>query len=155
MATTTKYGTTPAPELLQNAITQEQKSFGFGFPIGEVVGTKATGSMLRREAGTKLIRNNIKQLFATVPGERIMLPNFGLDLGLFLFEPLDEQTFENIKLKIISAITAYVPQVKILKLSVFSDQNVNAYGGSGFNIKLVLQLKEDMNNIFDTQIEVK
>ena len=47
---------------------------------------------------TDLIKQDIYNHFMTAKGERVMLPNFGSVIWNYLYEPLDEQTKEVIRL---------------------------------------------------------
>jgi len=58
-------------------------------------------------------RQNLKMLILTVPGERIMDPNFGVGLKKFLFEPLDQKTKGKIQSKIKSQAKKYLSYIKI------------------------------------------
>ena len=48
----------------------------------------------------ELIKGQIRQLLFTVPGERVMLPSFGLHIRQYLFSPIDSIIIENIKKEI-------------------------------------------------------
>ena len=102
MATTTentKYGrdlAVPEKSLIKSKIT---KVLGLNYPIGYNIADKITGTSVNKNKVTnyfnshssvELVKNNLRQLLLTEKGERIMLPDFGLSLRKFLFEPLDE-----------------------------------------------------------------
>lgn len=61
------------------------------------------------------IRQNIKMLFYTSPGERIMLPSYGIGLRNFLFEQTPEIDIIN---RINEQVEFFIPQITILQLSV-------------------------------------
>tara|TARA_Y100000310_G_C20597874_1_gene771436 strand:- start:441 stop:896 length:456 start_codon:yes stop_codon:yes gene_type:complete len=151
MATTTKYGVHNLPHIEHLITSKITRNFGLGFPLGEIL----PGLNLTKKSGVELVKGNLRQLLLTNKGERIMLPEFGLGLRRYLFHPLDEELFENIKLHILSGIAKYMPQINILKISVINSEDVNLSGISGLIIKLVVQLKEDSNMIFDTIVEIK
>lgn len=64
------------------------------------------------------IRSNLLNLFLTEPNERLFQPEFGIDLGLF--ENMDEELIDNMKIKIEDAINTYFPQININELKVLS-----------------------------------
>ena len=151
MAITTKYGTHILPQIEHLITSKTNRLFGLGFPLGKDL----PGLSFSKKSGLELVRANIKQLLMTNKGERVMLPDFGLGLRRYLFQPLDEELFENIKLNILSGIAKYMPQVNILKISVINSEDINLNGISGLIIKLVIQLREDSNMIFDSIVEIR
>jgi len=151
MATTTKYGVHTLPNIEHLITSKTVRNFGLGFPLGESL----PGLNLTKKSGVELVRGNLRQLLLTGKGERVMLPEFGLGLRQYLFHPLDEELFENIKLHILSGIAKYMPQVNILKISVINSEDINLNGISGLIIKLVIQLREDSNMIFDSIVEIR
>jgi phage baseplate assembly protein W len=74
----------------------------------------------------EVVKQNIKMILLTNPGEKIMDPNFGVGLLGYLFEQNTENTFESIKIKIIEQIRIYYPFVEIINL------NVSPHGDSQF-----------------------
>tara|TARA_R110002020_G_scaffold460860_1_gene679536 strand:- start:116 stop:649 length:534 start_codon:yes stop_codon:yes gene_type:complete len=74
------------------------------------------------------VRENIKTLLLTTKGERVMHNNLGTNIPILtgqLFEPITrDETFENIRLEIETAIQTYLPYIRIV------------------NIKMVTQIEE-------------
>ena len=64
------------------------------------------------------IRQNLKNLMLTSPGERVMLPDFGVGLRHFLFEP-EKGLASEIKSRIFSQIRKYMPFVKIKNIEFY------------------------------------
>ena len=67
------------------------------------------------------IRQNFKNLILTVPGERIMDPNFGVGLVKYLFEQNSEMLRSEIRGKINQQVNIYMPFLKINEVSFFDD----------------------------------
>ena len=67
----------------------------------------------------QVIKQNFKNLILTVPGERIMIPNFGVGLLKYLFEPNTGITYAEIEGKIEEQVDIYMPYLSIDKI-VFS-----------------------------------
>jgi phage baseplate assembly protein W len=65
----------------------------------------------------KMIHQNLKMLLLTVPGERIMNPEFGVGLKQFLFEPNTTLTQGEIEAKINEQLDLYMPYVQVVRLS--------------------------------------
>ena len=54
-----------------------------------------------------------------MPGERIMLPNFGVGMKMFLFEQHNPVTYGAILAKIINQVDIYMSFVKIQKVDFY------------------------------------
>ena len=61
------------------------------------------------------IKQNIKMLFLTAPGERMMVPQYGVGLRNFLFE---QDPNRNIVQVIYEQVRAFLPEITILELDV-------------------------------------
>jgi phage baseplate assembly protein W len=66
------------------------------------------------------IRQNLKHLLLTNPGERIMDLSFGVGLRNYIHEPLTPITKDRIKNKINEQVKRYMPFITITKLDVIS-----------------------------------
>jgi phage baseplate assembly protein W len=73
----------------------------------------------------ELIRQNIKMILLTEPGERIMEPNFGVGFKKFLFEQMNQETSGRIEGRINEQFREYLPGVIInnINLTPMPDQN--------------------------------
>ena len=83
-----------------------------------------------------------------------MLPNFGCNLRKYLFQPLDESTFESIKREIQISFSKYIVGARISKLAVFPLGAVGPAGGN--SLKVVLSLKLDSADLetFDVEVNI-
>jgi len=70
-----------------------------------------------------LVKQNFKNLILTSPGERIMMPNFGVGIRNFLFENDDTHLRERIKAKITEQAAKYLPFIQILSINIVSGIN--------------------------------
>ena len=61
------------------------------------------------------VKQNLKMLLYTAPGERIMVPAYGVGLKNFLFENFPEI---DIAQRIQDQVRTYLPQIRILSLAV-------------------------------------
>jgi len=68
------------------------------------------------------LRQNLKTLVLTNPGERVMEPGFGVGLNKFLFERFTESTYASIQEAIVEQVKTYMPQIAIKNFQVFTDQ---------------------------------
>lgn len=80
------------------------------------------------------IRNSLKNLFNTKPGQRFLFPNYGLDLYQFVFEPISERIAQLIGEKIVTSVQLYEPRVKIKNCYVKCLPDDNEY-----DISLILE----------------
>lgn len=61
----------------------------------------------------ELAKQNLKMLILTIPGERIMDPEFGVGLRKYLFELNDTNTYTNIELRIREQVQRYLSYIQI------------------------------------------
>ena len=87
---------------------------GIGFPL-EITADNA-GYRLAELRET--VKFNLKNIILTSPGERIMIPDFGVGIRRVLFETPTPDITEAIFERIGSQISLYAPYVSILELSV-------------------------------------
>ena len=64
----------------------------------------------------QLARQNLKMLILTIPGERMMDPDFGVGLPRYLFEFNGAQTYDDISSKIHTQVAKYLPYISINKI---------------------------------------
>ena len=60
-----------------------------------------------------VVAQNLKNLILTIPGERIMDPDFGVGLKTFLFRENTEHVYGEIRAKLDSQVEKYMPFVEI------------------------------------------
>src|SRR3990167_1175567 len=70
-----------------------------------------------------VVKQNLKNLILTVPGERIMMPDFGVGLKTYLFEQDESSLRSEISSKIHSQVNKYLPFVNILNIVFNSNDN--------------------------------
>ena len=68
------------------------------------------------------IRQNLFSLMLTVPGERIMDPDFGVGLRKYLFETDNQALRSEITSKISQQIQIYIPFVELLDVQFLSQR---------------------------------
>tara|TARA_R100000234_G_scaffold68275_1_gene41777 strand:- start:103 stop:486 length:384 start_codon:yes stop_codon:yes gene_type:complete len=61
----------------------------------------------------EIATQNLKMLVLTVPGERIMDPEFGVGARRFLFEQMTEDTFQEFKSRLMQQQQKYLPYISI------------------------------------------
>lgn len=150
--TVNTYGTFPDKIQSERFSSERTGIYGLNFPLGKYA---ATGGYFKKTTGISMIRDAVKQLLLTEKGERLMLPNYGCRLKKFLFQPLDENTFTQIKDEIKFAFSNYIVGADLLKVAVFPTGDTGPAGGNSLNIILTLRYNEDETKIFDVEAEIQ
>ncbi len=65
-----------------------------------------------------LIKQNFKNLLLTIPGERVMDPDFGVGLRTFLFENQTEMTYGNMRAKINDQVNRYLKFINVYDIAI-------------------------------------
>ena len=73
------------------------------------------------------IKNSIINIFLTSPGQKILNPEFGLDLRRYLFDPVNSSTAYKIKYDIDSNLPGQEPRIQIQKVSVDAITDAHEY----------------------------
>tara|TARA_R110002020_G_scaffold109856_6_gene254133 strand:+ start:194 stop:682 length:489 start_codon:yes stop_codon:yes gene_type:complete len=73
------------------------------------------------------IRNSITNIFLTAPGEKILSPEFGLDLRRHLFEAINEFNAFAIKDEIKNRLPRMEPRIQIDRVGVIPNADMNEY----------------------------
>ena len=82
-----------------------------------------------------VVKQNLKMLILTNPGERIMLPNFGVGIRRTLFENKSPNYNSIIESRIKNQVNSYLPFIEIKKI-VISD------------------LVDNLNNFYENSVQV-
>lgn len=75
-----------------------------------------------------LVKQNLKMLLLTAPGERIMEPEFGIGLRNYLFENNTNSTYSEIETRIREQVKFYMPFVEVQQVNFSSPQGDNSLG---------------------------
>lgn len=73
------------------------------------------------------IKNSIKNLLLTAPGERFFNPNIGSRISRLLFEPVDPFTANSLQTEIIETIEKFEPRVSLNEVSVVATSDEQGY----------------------------
>tara|TARA_Y100000114_G_scaffold155633_1_gene180314 strand:- start:33 stop:449 length:417 start_codon:yes stop_codon:yes gene_type:complete len=87
------------------------------------------------------VKQNIRMLMYTSPGERVMVPNYGIGIRRFLFEQAPEA---KIVQRIKKQTSTYIPQISIVSLKVSRD-NPKAIAQTGQSNMLSIELIYNIN----------
>src|SRR5215212_3071823 len=109
-----------ADTVTQYHITRPRSLFGAGPSFPPRI--NADGS-LAWSTGEENVREAIRILLLTEPGERIMREEFGCGLRRFLFEPNTATTRELIRERVSAAITRWEPRVTVEDVAVSANSD--------------------------------
>ena len=87
------------------------------------------------------IKNSIVNFFTTFPGDKILNPNFGLNLNQFLFGPCNTDTAQMIGEAVRNTIKVQEPRVDLKEVNVIVD-----YDNQQYNIELSMAVPFINNN---------
>lgn len=81
------------------------------------------------------IKNSLTNLFNTLPGQRFLFPEYGLDLNQFLFEPITVTNADLIGNAILQKVQVYEPRITVDKVLVEADPDNSTY-----NITIIITI---------------
>ena len=73
------------------------------------------------------IKQSIFNIFNTIPGQKLLNPNFGLNLTKYAFDPITEQTADHIARTILIILPAQEPRISIGKLNIIGNIEQSTY----------------------------
>ena len=65
----------------------------------------------------RLVKQNVKMILLTFPGERIMFPNFGVGIQSYLFEMQNAGVGGQIRTAVATQLNRWLPSVNLLAIS--------------------------------------
>lgn len=97
------------------------------------------------------IQQNLKMLLYTSPGERIMIPDYGVGIKRFLFEQSPDYFIDE---KIREQVSIYLPQVNIISLNISQNNSLAIKSGASNNLAIELIYEISGYNIRDSLVIV-
>jgi len=73
------------------------------------------------------IKNSLKNLFTTMPGQKLLKPDYGLNLAQFLFIPASKTMARVIGERILEGIQTYEPRVSVENVNVKVNEDQGEY----------------------------
>ena len=100
-----------------------------------------------------VVKQNLKNLILTNPGERIMLPEYGAGVRRLLFEPLSGATLEKISDAINSSVNAFMSFVEIEKITLLTQDEDDTLSPNSLRIIIEYNLGDidDTDTLIITQ----
>jgi len=84
-------------------------------------------SEVRVDYNVQAIRNSIQNIFNTKKGQKILNPEFGLDLGQYLFESVSYETAEEISNTIQRELPKFEPRIILNNINIEGFEDTNEY----------------------------
>ena len=103
-------------DLLEQEAPQSQTMYG-----------KSTRIDLKTSVDEGAIMNSLKNMFNTIPGQKLLDPEFGINLSQWLFHPADEYVAQSIGESIESGVDRFEPRVKIDHINIIVNPGQNQY----------------------------
>lgn len=91
---------------------------GWSFPPRFVAGGPSGLGQVAMTSGREDIEASLRLLFGTAPGERLLVPDYGLDLRALLFDPLTTTLRTLLENRIRLAILVYEPRIVLHGLRI-------------------------------------
>ena len=85
--------------------------------------TKVDGPYQLTKDLTENIKQNFKNLVFTIPGERVMDPEFGVGFSTLLFENATDQLVEDLKERLFIQVERYLPYISIARVEAQLQDN--------------------------------
>tara|TARA_R110002110_G_scaffold16764_8_gene72163 strand:- start:897 stop:1373 length:477 start_codon:yes stop_codon:yes gene_type:complete len=73
------------------------------------------------------IKNSLSNLFTTMPGQKLLNPEYGLNLAQFLFIPASQTMAQMIGNRLLEGIQEYEPRVSVVNINVSVDEEAAEY----------------------------
>lgn len=89
--------------------------------------TAVRGGDIKASLNLAAIQNSLQNLFNTLPGQRFLFPEYGLDLYQFLFTPITELNARLLGEKVFQSIKIYEPRVIPKRVNVNTDIDNKQY----------------------------
>jgi phage baseplate assembly protein W len=94
---------------------------GWGFPAA----ISRAGSV-RLVSGTEELDASIRMILSTVPGERVMRPDFGCAIWSLVFAPLTASTLGLIEQSVREALQRWEPRIELEQVDAVPDNDTGA-----------------------------
>ena len=104
------------PATAANEVERSFLGVGWAFPVHP-----ADGGAIALSAYDEDVREAVKIVLGTDPGERVMRPTFGAGLSALVFEPINTTTMALVRHRVETALVTWEPRIDVLAVRVSSD----------------------------------
>ena len=88
----------------------------------------------------QLVKQNLKMLVLTSPGERLMIPDFGVGIRRYLFEQKSSDVYADIKSNISRQISKYMSFLKVNLIEIKDLDGELGLRDNGISIKISYEI---------------
>lgn len=120
--------------------------FENGYTYNNQLNTKAKLNDIVALFDLDAVKNSIKTCFLTSPGQKILSPEYGIDLRQYLFEPITSDTAFFIRDDIFNNLPRFEPRVTVTGVIVTPDPDNNQYN-------IILQIDVPSLNIYGVSLK--
>lgn len=120
--------------------------FENGYTYNNQLNTKAKLNDIVALFDLDAVKNSIKTCFLTSPGQKILSPEYGIDLRQYLFEPITSDTAFFIRDDILNNLPRFEPRVTVSGVTVTPDPDNNQYN-------ITLQIDVPSLNIYGVSLK--
>jgi phage baseplate assembly protein W len=113
---------------------------GLAFPLR----VNARGEVALVEAEDD-IAQAIQIILGTIPGERVMRPDFGCRVNEILFEPRDVATASLVQKYVTQALNRWEPRIRVLSVDVYTQESLD--GAIYVEISYLIKATHDRRSI--------
>ena len=110
----------------------------------------SSAGILPLQADERLVKNDLLILLQTVPGQRVMRPDFGTPINAYPFEMSDHDSLDNLRNVIVSAIKGNEPRILLRNVIVSESAVANV-----LNITIVASMTTSPNKLFEIELPLK
>lgn len=96
-------------------------------------------------AGEDDVRQAIRIILGTAPGERVMRPDFGAGLNELVFETMNTTTIELLKVRVEEALTRWEPRITVREVKV--TPNGPADGRMDITVRYLIRASNTETNL--------
>src|SRR6476659_4039960 len=98
--------------------TDPKAFLGVGWSYPPAVGSDGRISLAAYEED---VRQAVRIILGTEPGERVMRPTFGAGLRTFVFEPINTATISRLESRVHDALITWEPRIDVRSVAVTQD----------------------------------
>lgn len=100
-------------------MTADPRAFlGVGWSFPPAIGSNGSIALAEYEED---VRQAIRIILGTEPGERVMRPTFGAGLRSFIFEPVNQRTMSQLEQRVREALITWEPRIDVKSVTVTQD----------------------------------
>tara|TARA_R110002020_G_scaffold21260_3_gene72065 strand:+ start:482 stop:973 length:492 start_codon:yes stop_codon:yes gene_type:complete len=125
---------------------------GLDLPIRKSEGNE--GFFASTSTTIEAVKNNIRNLIQTNPGERLMQPRLGLNLRRFLFNQLTIDDINSMQNEILDTLKVWLPFVEIRDIIIKSSDNDININPNTLSVNIKFNIKQDPNTLDSVQVDI-